>query len=108
VNDESQRAARRSSELDQRLDHMIRRPTLYSVEFLSLTVAEQDIWLRALAEHARGQGRAEEALRQLEAAGDGAALQLATAFAAELRRVEQDERSEMAALQAAGAGLSAD
>jgi hypothetical protein len=102
ADDGSQRDARRAAELDQRLEAMVRRPTLYSVEFLSLSVAEQEIWLRALAERARDQGRADEALRELRAAGDGASQQLATAFAAELRQVEQAERSEMASVAETG------
>jgi hypothetical protein len=95
---DQERAMRRAAELDQRLEHMMRRPRVFSAEFASYSVAEQEIWLRNLALRARELGRGTQLLHGLQATDDRLALQLATAFAAELRQVDQAKRDEMAAL----------
>lgn len=89
---------KRAAQAAAGLERLINSPTLYSVEFANLTVAEQEIWLEALVEYAQQIGRGDEAVRRLEATGDRRALALATAFSTELRRVEADQRREVAAL----------
>jgi hypothetical protein len=91
------REARRAAELDQRLDHMTRRPINFAAEFSRFSVAEQEIWLPALAERAHEASRGGDALEALRLAGDRQAERLATAFLAELRQVR--DRPEVAALQ---------
>jgi anti-sigma factor RsiW len=78
---------RRSRELDERLLRLIEAPAAFSAEFVAYSVAEQELWLTALAERAKETGRAEEALAELRLSGDRSALQLATAFSVELKRV---------------------
>lgn len=78
---------RRARELDQRLDRMVRTPAAFAAEFAAYSVAEQEIWLVALAERARETGRGQEALAELRLAGDRSAIQLATALSVELQRV---------------------
>ena len=75
------------SALDSRLERLIRSPAIYSSEFASLTIAEQEHWLKELAEHSVEVGRTDEALRQLRQAGDRRAQELATAFSTQLRLV---------------------
>jgi len=89
---------KRAAQAAAGLDRLMRSPTVYSVEFANLTVVEQEIWLEALVEYAQRVGRGDEAVRRLEAAGDRRALELATAFSTELRRVEADHRREVASL----------
>ncbi len=95
---EAERAARRETELDRRLQYMMRRPVFFSAEFARYSIAEQEIWLRNLALRARELGRGSEVVQGLRATDNRLALQLATAFAAELRWVSQATRAEMAVL----------
>jgi hypothetical protein len=92
------REQRKHAELRARLKRLLLNPTAYSVEFASLTVTEQDIWLEALAVYATELGRGEEALLRLRNAGDGRADALATALATQLRLAEADHRREVASL----------
>ena len=73
-------------------------PRLFSVEFANYSIAEQEIWLRNLALRASELGRGQQVIQRLRATDDRLALQLETAFAAELRWVDQRDRAEMAAL----------
>ena len=82
---------RRTRELDERLDEMIRDPKAFSADFASYSVVEQDIWLEALAERARETGRGAKALDELRLTGDRSAMQLATALSVELQRQEQGQ-----------------
>lgn len=82
----SSQGERRTRELDERLDRMIRNPAGFSAEFADYSGAEQDLWLEALAERARETGRGQEALAELRLVGDRSALQLATRLSVELER----------------------
>lgn len=93
---DAERAARRETELDRRLQYMMRRPLFFSAEFARYSIAEQEIWVRNLAWRARELGRGSEVIEGLRATNNRLALQLATAFAAELRWVNQAARAEMA------------
>ena len=93
---ESARAEQKHQELERRLDHLTREPIEFADEFAAYSVTEQEIWLRALAEHARSEARGAEALDALRLAGDPGALEVATAFAAELRRVGAEARAAVA------------
>jgi hypothetical protein len=92
----AEREGRKRAELDGRLDKMIQRPVAYSRQFASLTTIEQEIWLRALAEFALETNRAGEAIRGLRSSASPVTLELATAFEAELRRMQAEERPRMA------------
>lgn len=94
-----ERNDRKRAELTRRLDHLIRRPGLFAAEFAGLTVAEQEIWLEALAEFAEEIGRGQQAVVGLLLTGGRRPLELATAFAAELRRVRARARSTIASLE---------
>ena len=95
-----ERQGRRRAELDARLERLIRMPAVFAAEFAAKTVAEQEIWLEALAEHARWLGRDDEVVRELQLGGHPRALELATAFATELQRTEAEQRREVASLSA--------
>ena len=90
------RERRRDAELDQRIEHVIRRPIAFASEFSSLSIAEQEIWLPALADRAQQVGRGDEALEALRLAGDRQAEGLAAALLVELRRAQ--ERRQVSAL----------
>ncbi len=92
----AEREGRKRAELDGRLDKMIQRPVAYSRQFASLTTIEQEIWLRALAEFALETNRAGEAIRGLRSSASPVTLELATAFEAELRRMQAEQRPRMA------------
>jgi hypothetical protein len=92
----AEREGRKRAELDGRLDKMIERPVAYSRQFASLTTIEQEIWLRALAEFALETNRAGEAIRGLRSSASPVTLELATAFEAELRRMQAEERPRVA------------
>ena len=62
----AERAKRGEAELDQRLDYMMRRPGMFSAEFANYSIAEQEIWLRYLAERALELGRGPQVLRGLK------------------------------------------
>lgn len=81
--------------LDQLLEAMIEDPVFFSGEFASRSIPEQEHWLRSLAAYAHELGRDQEALASLRAATDLVARQVSTAFAAELRRL--DDTSVVAA-----------
>jgi len=97
---EDAREARRTAELDQRLERMIRRPSSFAAEFSSLSLAEQEIWLSFLAQRAQASGRADEALESLRASRDRQADRLANAFALELKQAR--DFGEVASLEAGG------
>jgi hypothetical protein len=98
IDSEVDRAQRLASDLDHRLEAMARRPAVFAAEFAGLSAVEQQIWLRALAAHARETGRGEELVRELRLSGDRLALQLATAFTVELRQADARAGSEMASV----------
>jgi hypothetical protein len=74
---------------------MIRHPSLFAAEFARLSIAEQEIWLGALAEHALELGHGPQAVRELQRASDVVALELATGFSAELSRTQARKRVEL-------------
>ncbi len=82
------RADASASGAGQRLDAMIRQPVLFAADFANRSITEQEAWLRSLALEAREQERGAEALASLRAVPDLRARQLATAMAAELRRLD--------------------
>lgn len=102
IDSEVDRAQRLASDLDHRLEAMARRPAVFAAEFAGLSSVEQQIWLRALAAHARETGRGEELVRELRLSGDRLALQLATAFTVELRQADARAGSEMASVAEEG------
>lgn len=81
--------ARRAAELDPRIERMIGSPIAFAGEFSGLSLAEREIWLKALAERVSETGRGDEALRALRLTGDARALELATALSPKLRRVAE-------------------
>ena len=90
-----ERERQRVAELEARLAYMIESPALFSAEFVSLSIAEQEIWLEELAEYAQQVDRGDQAVTRLRGARDPRALQLATALAAELRQVESSQRASL-------------
>jgi hypothetical protein len=92
------REERKRIELGRRLNSLVRRPAAFSADFAILSIAEQEIWVGALAEHAREVERGPEVLGALRMTADLRSLQLATAFAVELRRVDAKHRAKIAAL----------
>jgi hypothetical protein len=94
--DEPERNERRTMSLNRRLEAMIHQPALFSADFAGRSIAEQEIWLRSLAQHAREQGRGQEVMEALRDARDPLAQQLAIAFAAELRRAQQPTVASLA------------
>jgi len=91
VSDDS-RQARREAELDQRIEQVIRHPIAFATEFSNLSVAEQEIWLAALADRARQLDRSEEVLRALRLTADRHAEGLATVLQVELRRADKERQ----------------
>ena len=83
---EVERAQRLASDLDRRLDEMAKRPVAFASGFESLAPVEQDLWLEALSNRAVTYGRGDRVLEALRRSGDRRALEVATAFAAQLRR----------------------
>jgi hypothetical protein len=96
--DRAERERSKRAELDARLERMIRHPSLFAAEFADLSIAEQEIWLGALAEHALELGRGRQAIRELQSASDAGALELATGFSAELSRTQARKRAELASV----------
>lgn len=89
---DSSREARRNAELDQRIEHVVRRPIAFAAEFSGLSVAEQEIWLPALADRAQQLGRGDEALEALRLAGGRQAEGLGMALLVELQRAQQQRQ----------------
>jgi hypothetical protein len=89
--EERARAEFRRRELDLRLSFLLRSPEAFAAEFADLSAGEQDLWLRAIAEHAVESQVADRVVSSLRATGDARAQSLAAAFAADLRELRRDE-----------------
>ena len=89
----------RTKELAARFQRLVRNPTIYAVEFANLTVAEQEIWLAALADYASQVGRGDEAVNRLRQARNSRADELATALSTQLRLAEAGQRHEVASAE---------
>ena len=82
--EESARADFRRRQLDLRLNFLLRSPGAFASEFCELSAGEQDLWLRAIAEHALETDVADRAVVALRSTEEARALALAETFEAEL------------------------
>ena len=82
--EESARADFRRRQLDLRLNFLLRSPGAFASEFGGLSAGEQDLWLRAIAEHALETEVGDRAVVALRSTEEARALALAETFEAEL------------------------
>jgi anti-sigma factor RsiW len=82
--EESARAEFRRQQLDLRLNFLLRSPGAFASEFGGLSAGEQELWLRAIAEHALESEVADRAVAALRSTQEAGALALAETFEAEL------------------------
>jgi anti-sigma factor RsiW len=89
--EERERADFRRRQLDLRLNFLLRSPGAFASEFGELSAGEQDLWLRAIAEHALETEVADRAVVALRSTEEARALALAETFEAELEILRDAE-----------------